>query len=411
MPFDFVGGPLTDVDALAAIATRRTRSMFAEACALREHEIAACLRGARVFVVGGAGSIGSATVRLISEHPTAALHVSDLSENYLADLVRELRNRPRGIRARDFRTYTLDYGGTAMAHLLANEPAFDVVLCFAAHKHVRGERDGYSLLSMVDTNLLKLARFKECVATHGHGKRLFSVSTDKAANPSSAMGASKRAMEDVLFGHATRRDMGVATARFANVAFSNGSLLQAFLRGLGRGEPLAVPEATRRYFVSSEEAGHLCLLASLLADDGGIVIPDLDPEAELIELRTVAEGLLDRLGLEARFTHDEAEAGRLARERPAGVYPVLLTRLDTGGEKPYEEFVAAGETARDWLPGLRLIDHVSGGRMAETLAELRRIKSEGGTETAVAGRIVAVLKQAVVHFAHRAMAENLDQRL
>lgn len=396
---------------LAALVTGRSEPLFSEACRTHAAEIERRLRGARVLVVGGAGSIGGETVRLVAAQRTAALHVTDLSENYLADLVRDLRNSPEGIRSDDFRTYTLDYGGAAMAHLLANEASYDYVLCFAAHKHVRGERDGYSLLSMVDTNLLKLAGFKERLASHGHGRNLFSVSTDKAANPSSLMGASKRAMEDVLFASPLTQGARVTTARFANVAFSNGSLLQSFLRRLERGEPLAVPEATRRYFVSGEEAGQLCLVASVLADGGCIVIPDLDPEAELVELQAVAEALLDRMGLKARITRDEAEARALAAQRSDRTYPLLLTPLDTSGEKPYEEFVAAGETARDWMPGLRCIDQRPSGTVDEMLSELQRIAKEGGSDTVIAGRIVDVFRRTIGNFSHRSSSRNLDQRL
>lgn len=410
MSYDFIqsGYPSDD---LAAIVTGRPQPLFAEACRAHAADLNACLQCARVLVVGGAGSIGSETVRLIAAHSTAALHVTDLSENYLADLVRDLRNSPEGINTRDFRTYTLDYGGEAMMHLLANERAYDYVLCFAAHKHVRGERDGYSLLSMVDTNLLKLARFKAGLASHGHARNLFSVSTDKAANPSSLMGASKRAMEDVLFAPPLTEGARVTTARFANVAFSNGSLLQSFLRRLERGEPLALPEATRRYFVSGREAGQLCLLASMLADGGSIVIPDLDPEAELVDLQEVAEALLDRMGLKARITRDEAEARAMAGGRVGDAYPVLLTPLDTSGEKPYEEFVAEGEVAREWVPGLRRIDHRPSGPVDEMLAELRRIADEGGSDTAIAAGIIDVFKRTIQHFSHRASNRNLDQRL
>lgn len=400
-----------DLDALATVATRRSHSLFAGACEAFARDVAARLEGARVLVVGGAGSIGSETVKLIANRPVAALHVADLSENYLADLVRDLRNRPGGLAAREFRTFTLDYGGEPMAHLLAHAAPYDFVLCFAAHKHVRGERDGYSLLSMVDTNILKLASFKERLRTHGHGRSLFSVSTDKAANPSSLMGASKRIMEDVLFAHARLPDARVTTARFANVAFSNGSLPQAFLRRLARGEPLAAPEATRRYFVAPREAGELCLLASVLGTDGTIAIPDLDPEAELVELQVVAEALLRRMGFEPHVTRDEAEALELARTRAGRAYPLLLTPLDTGGEKPFEEFVALGETDAPWLPGLRQIAHCPNDSVGAVVERLARIRATGGTEAEIAVRIRAAFQDTINQFSHRASDRNLDERL
>jgi FlaA1/EpsC-like NDP-sugar epimerase len=402
---------LTDVEKLVDIATGRSSSLFAEARTSRSRELVQRLSGARVLVAGGAGSVGRETVKLLAEYPVAALHVTDLSENYLADLVREIRNSANVIAARDFRTHTLDYGGAGMGHLLAHEPAYDLVLSFVAYKHVRGERDGYSLLSMIETNLLKLARFKEHLIARGHGRGLFSVSTDKAANPASLMGASKRAMEDVLFAHAPLGGARVTTARFANVAFSNGSLLQAFLRRLARGELLAVPEATRRYFVSPREAGEICLLASILAPDGAIVIPNLNPEAELIEFQLVVERLLHRMGFVPHFTRDEDEARALAANRTGRSYPVLLTPLDTGGEKPYEEFLGAGETAHDWLPHLRVIQHRPPASVDGLLLALEQIMLEGGDEQSLSERIRGVFLARIENFKHRASRRNLDQRL
>ena len=391
------------------MATRRAHSLFAEAHERCARDLAERLRGARVLVVGGAGSIGSATVKLLAEYPTAALHIADISENYLADLVRDLRNGARGIAAREFRTFTLDYGGEAMGHLLAHAPAYDFVLCFAAHKHVRGERDGYSLLSMVDTNILKLARFKQWLGRYGHGRSLFSVSTDKAANPSSLMGASKRLMEDVLFEHAPIAGTRVTTARFANVAFSNGSLLQAFLRRLANGEPLAVPEATRRYFVAPREAGELCLLASVLGENGMIAIPDLDPEAELVELQAIAEA---SAGPDGPRTAGYTRRIRCARPGPPGAdlpYPVDSARHR--GEKPYEEFVAAGETDAPWLQGLRKIAHRPNGDVGSLIARFERIREQGGTEEEIAGALRAVFQDTIDQFNHRASDRNLDERL
>jgi FlaA1/EpsC-like NDP-sugar epimerase len=217
-------------------------------------------------------------------------------------------------------------------------------------------------------------------------------------------------MEDVLFGYAPLGGTRTTTARFANVAFSKGSLLQAFLHRLSKGEPLAVPDGTWRYFVSLEEAGELCLLASVLGEDGTITIPDLDPKTKLVELQTVAEKLLRQLGFEPRVTHDEHEARELARARVGKTYPLLLTPLDTGGEKPYEEFVARGETVRDWMPGLRLIQHLPTASVEPMLQALAQIAAEGGGEAELAGRLAAVFRQAVRHFSHRASARNLDQR-
>ena len=286
------------LDALETAVTRRTRSLFADDVAERRGGLIEAIAGRRILVVGGGGSIGAVTVRLAADLRPAALHVVDQNENYLAELVRDLRGSPQGIDPRvEFRMLPVDYGSPIMRRFLSDAPPYDAVLNFAAMKHVRSEKDVYSTLQMFDTNIIKHVRFKTWLAEHGHGARYFAVSTDKAANPSSLMGASKRLMEDVAFGVPTP-PVGIATsARFANVAFSNGSLLQGFRHRLARGQPLAAPRDTRRYFVSHAEAGELCLLAAFAAPTGHIVFPRMDPETELQPLDEIARRFLAAHGV------------------------------------------------------------------------------------------------------------------
>ncbi|MGI9354356.1 MAG: polysaccharide biosynthesis protein [Rhizobiaceae bacterium] len=411
----FFSGPFGTSDSLARLATGRETSLFAGAMTVSETHLAAALKNARVLVAGGAGSIGSSTVKLLASYDTAALHIADISENYLADLVRTLRNSAIPLASEDFRTFTLDYGGEPMRHLLAHEAPYDYVLNFAAHKHVRGERDGYTLASMIETNIVKLASFREWCAAGGHGQSFFSVSTDKAANPSSLMGASKRLMEDVVFNHHPLPLSRTVTARFANVAFSNGSLLQAWGQRLANGEPLALPRATKRYFVSPAESGELCLLASVLGEGETIVIPDLDPAQALIELVEIGDRLLHQHGLEPVHVESEAEARQLATDFANGIsgnrYPVLLTPLDTGGEKPYEEFIADGETAENWLAGLNRIHRLPGAPVDSVLASVKTALRDGGTEETLADRFQTIFAQAITNLNHRKSERNLDERL
>ncbi len=249
---------------LDAAVTRRDTSLFAPDTRAQAEATAGRIAGRRVLIVGGGGSIGSITTRLVVDYRPSAVHVVDTSENYLAELVRELRGRPEGLPEMDFRTIPIDYGGPIMERMLADAEPYDIVLNFAALKHVRSEKDVYSLLQMLDTNVLRHIRFKEWLARGGHGRSYFAVSTDKAANPTSLMGASKRLMEDVVFDVAADKT-SATTARFANVAFSNGSLLQGFLNRLQHRQPFAVPRRTQRYFVSQQEAGELCVLAAFAA--------------------------------------------------------------------------------------------------------------------------------------------------
>src|SRR5262249_53742067 len=330
---------------LDAVVTRRERSLFEADMGRSRALLGEAIGGRRILVVGGGGSIGSTAARLILDYRPKAVHVLDQSENYLVELVRDLRGRPGGLPDVDFRTFPLDYGSRVTESLLRHEQRYDIVLNFAALKHVRSEKDVPSLLQMLDTNIVRHIRFKQWLAQNRHGAVYFAVSTDKAANPTSLMGASKRLMEDVAFDIAAQHATSTTSARFANVAFSNGSLLHGFHRRIERRQPLAVPEATQRYFISHEEAAELCILAAFRVPDQHVAIPKLDARTELHALDDIAARVLEALGFEPCFMHDEERAKReletLAR---GGRWPVLLTPLDTSGEKPYEEFVGDGET-------------------------------------------------------------------
>ena len=329
---------------LSRLTTGRINSLFAEDIKTHDADLRSAFTGRRILVTGGAGSIGSATVELLFPYSPAAVHVIDLAENGMVELVRDFRSRPEPLISGEFRLLPLDYGSTATERLLQSEPAYDVVLHFAAHKHVRSEKDVPSVIQMLDTNVIKMRRFTKWLQKYGHGKRYFAVSTDKAANPTSLMGASKRLMEHVLFSIGSENS-SVTSTRFANVAFSNGSLLQGFLYRLARRQPLAVPRDVRRYFVSSREAAEICLLTAGAAAPGHITFPRLDPNEHLRPLADIAVSLLKELGLQPAFYEHEAKAcAATEAELKRGAYPVLLTPLDTSGEKPYEEFVATDET-------------------------------------------------------------------
>jgi FlaA1/EpsC-like NDP-sugar epimerase len=334
-----------DPPALARAVLGRTpdQEYFRHDCQMRSDQLTEVLRDRRLLVIGGAGSIGGETVALLAAFQPASLHVVDVNENALAELVRDLRSRDTGLKVPDFRALPLDFGSPIMRRFLSAEGPYDLVLNFAALKHVRSEKDICSLLQLLDTNVLKVARLLGWMYEDGATSRFFTVSTDKAANPVSLMGASKRLMEEVAFA-AADQGVAVSSARFANVAFSNGSLLASFVNRLIRHQPLAVPVDTRRYFVTLEEAGRLCLLAAAACGAGHIVVPGAEFRAVDHRLEEVAVAFLRTHGLEARIYEDES-AARLGVEADLAVkrYPLLLTRRDTTGEKAYEEFVGDGE--------------------------------------------------------------------
>jgi FlaA1/EpsC-like NDP-sugar epimerase len=398
---------------LDAVATCRTESLFAADVAANHNVIASRLGNRRVLAVGGGGSIGAATVRLVLDYRPAAVHVVDQSENYLAELIRELRGRPEGLADVDFRTLPLDYGSPIMARLLRDLPPYDVVLNFAALKHVRSEKDVYSVLQMLDTNIVRHNLFKRWLADHRHGATYFAVSTDKAANPVSLMGASKRLMEDLIFSATTEYSRSTTSARFANVAFSNGSLLQGFVYRLAKRQPLAVPRDTQRYFISHHEAAELCLLAALVLPDRHIGVPRVNPYLQLQPLESIAHRFLEYHRLMPVCYLDEAQARRDVETLAArGRWPLLLTPLDTSGEKPYEEFVGAGETLSECgLAAMQAIHHVPSAAVEQGLFEqLQKIVNEPHTPVSK-GELIDVVKCALTNFRHTDTGRDLDQRL
>jgi FlaA1/EpsC-like NDP-sugar epimerase len=407
------GTPYVRAAALEEVVTRRENSLFATDVEANRERIASAFAGRRLMVVGGGGSIGAATIELLLGYEPAAVHVVDHSENYLAELVRSLRGQDRIGAGVDFQALPLDYGGSAMARLLRDAKPYDIVLNFAAVKHVRSEKDVYSVLQMLDTNIVRHIRFKKWLAENGHGGGYFAVSTDKAANPVNLMGASKRLMEDLIFEFGADSSLRTTAARFANVAFSNGSLLAGFAQRIAKRQPIAVPRDTRRYFISHREAGEICVLAATLVPDRHLAIPKLDPASELQSLEAIAVRVLETYGLGAVAFEDEAEArAAVAPLAAQGRWPLLRTALDTSGEKPFEEFVGQGEAAAECgLKTLLAIRHTPSRAVDRGLfGHLEQLIGEPDSKTSKA-EIVEAMAAALSNFQHRETGRSLDQRL
>lgn len=334
-----------------SILTGRTSSLLSDDLEKARDALTENLKNAAVLVIGGAGSIGSETIALLSDFPLKSLIIVDQDENGLARLMRRLRGSPNQPRAAEIHTLPLSYGSPVFYAALASLPAFDFVLNFAALKHVRSEKDVWSTLQMMQTNILWQSDLLDALAAgKSNDARFFSVSTDKAANPVSFMGATKRLMEHVIFNTGLRCELGggVTSARFANIAYSQGSLLESFVQRLEAQTPLAAPQGIKRFFMDLEEAGQLCLLAAVLGEAGSVYIPDLDPAEHLVDMQTAAERFLSANGYEAISfgLDDQADAfSHFAALQAEHKWPLILTPADTAGEKPYEEFVGIGETA------------------------------------------------------------------
>ncbi len=420
------------IEEITCRVTGRAQSLFQADCDARADQIREAIRGRRILVAGGAGSIGSATIIELLRHRPAALAVLDPSENNLAELVRTIRAGD-GFSG-ELSIEPLPYGSAIARAYLASQKPFDLVLSFAALKHVRSERDSFSSLRMLEVNLLEADHFLASLRLHGHGKHgVFFVSTDKAANPVSLMGASKRAMELLLHAHSqsgapTSLIPGdrplppmaelkkITSTRFANVAFSDGSLPWGFLQRLEKSQPLAAPKDIRRYLVSPRESGQLCMLAALCCAHQCLMIPDLDPARDLVSFIDIAAETLRAHGLEPAWYDDEASArAHLATDRAAKRYPVLRTISDTSGEKEIEEFVGSGEQAIDiGLKSVRsvAIRGVGHSRVSALLMSLdmsadyeKKHSSENKRD------FVKELEYFLPGFAHRETGRSLDGKM
>lgn len=399
---------------LEQLAIGRTESLFAPDVAAHEADLVAGIGGLPVLIVGGAGSIGAATVRAVAPYRPSHLHIVDQDENALAELVRDLRSSGLAERVGDLRALALDYGAPPMQRFLLDAPSYGTVLNFAAIKHVRSEKDLPSILHMLDTNVVKPQRLMEWLAARGFGGAYFAVSTDKAADPVNFMGASKRIQEILTLSSGALARMGVRTvcARFANVAYSNGSLLHGFLRRLEKGQALAVPRRVRRFLISHEEAAHICLLGAVCGPSAHAIVPR-DGSLEQVELTSVAAGFLKAHGLETAYCATEVEARRLAARPRSGTYPVLLTDPDTAGEKLSEQFVSEGERPVEFgMQKLVALRPATEGvaRAVELVRAIERLIAEP-ERPASTGQLESLLVSVLPSFHHAVTGRSLDQRM
>jgi len=319
----------------------RNQELFSSDILENGKELDRLVSTSRFLVIGGAGSIGQAVTREIFKRNPKILHVVDISENNMVELVRDIRSSI-GYSEGEFATFAIDAGSDIFDSFLLNGPGYDYVLNLSALKHVRSEKDPYTLMRMIDVNVFNTDKTMHLAKQKG-ARKYFCVSTDKAANPVNMMGASKRIMEMFL----TRRslELPVSTARFANVAFSDGSLLYGFNRRIEKDQPLSAPNDVRRYFVTPKESGELCLMSCLLGENRDVFFPKLDQGLNLITFSQIAERYLERLGYEPVNCASEDEArSRMAELKPLRKWPVYFFASDTTGEKDFEEFYTDTET-------------------------------------------------------------------
>lgn len=326
------------MDDLALIG--RSTNLFDQDICRHNTMLSEMTRGSRFLVIGGAGSIGKAVCKEIFSRKPLALHVIDLSENNLVELVRDLRSS-KGYIDGDFRTFAIDCGSDLFKALLESEGPYDYIFNLSALKHVRSEKDPYTLMRMIEVNILNTIKTLDYAASI-NAKNYFCVSTDKAANPVNMMGASKRIMEMFLMRGSLSAP--ISTARFANVAFSDGSLLHGFNQRIQKKQPIAAPSDIRRYFLTPQESGQLCLMSGLLGENRDIFFPKLSENLHLITFSKIATNYLQNLGYEAIECASEEEARvkapELIRDKK---WPCYFFESDTTGEKDFEEFYTSTE--------------------------------------------------------------------
>ncbi len=322
------------------IITERDESCFKNDIDVHFNDLRAAVKGSRIAVVGAAGSIGSSVVKTLLRFSPASLVVIDISENNLVELVRDLRSSQDVVMPREFATLPIAMGSLEFARYFAENKQFDYLFNLAAIKHVRSEKDVYCLIRMLNTNVMYMHNF--LINNPYKFKKVFAVSSDKAANPANLMGATKMAMEQALMYRADEQEF--STARFANVAFSDGSLPYGFLRRIEKRQPLAAPNDIRRYFISHQEAGELCVMSAFAGENRDVFFPKFAAEKDEKTFSAIAEELLHSLGYEPYICDSEEEARKRTEELiTQKKWPCYFFKTDTTGEKDFEEFYVSDE--------------------------------------------------------------------
>jgi len=369
------------------------------------------LENRSVMVIGAAGTIGSSFIKSVLKYPIKRLFAFDINENGLTELVRDLRSLKGYKLPSVIKTYPIDFGNSIFYKIFDNEGPFEIIANFAAHKHVRSEKDHYSIEAMLENNVIKAKKLLDRL-TSSPPEHFFCVSTDKAANPVNVMGATKKLMEDMILSYSSK--LPITTARFANVAFSNGSLLFGFMERLMKKQPLSSPIDIKRYFLSPKESGELCMLACLLGKSGEIIFPKMDYEVDMMSFSSIGIKLLEEMGYVPHICESEKEAREfIANSSPrSSRYPIYLFESDTSGEKPFEEFYTEDEIVdKSKFSSIGVIRQRSHRKTSEIDRVITGLSSIFNKPDANNEMIISQLSDYLPTFNYIDKGKNLDQRM
>ncbi len=393
---------------IAEAITKRDESLFKKDMIKYEDELSSKINEKSVLVIGGAGTIGSSFIKEILNFKPKSITVFDTNENGLTELTRNLRSSNKLFIPEIYKTYPISFSSKLFYDFLNQHENFDIVANFAAHKHVRSEKDALSVRALLENNIINAGFLLENLCQKPPSN-FFCVSTDKAANPVNVMGASKKIMEEMILSY--RSKFPVTTARFANVAFSNGSLLDGFLKRLSKFQPLSAPLSIKRYFVTPKESGQICLMSCLLGDSGDIFFPKLDID-DMSTFSEIADRLLFEIGYKPIYCDSEDEAKQIASEidNNSKEYPVYYFKSNTTGEKSFEEFYTQNEEIDfDKFKALGVIKNSINHHSDDVISKIKSLEASLNNVEFDKKKIIIEIQKILPDFHHLEKGKNLDE--
>lgn len=397
-------------DFISQCVILREKSMFLEDIKNNREQLSKKIKDKSILVIGGAGSIGSSFIKAILPFRPASLVVVDINENGLAELTRDLRSTKGLYVPEDYVPYPTNFASWVFEKMFRNRGGFDIVANFSAHKHVRSEKDIYSIEALLQNNVLQAKKLLDLLSELPP-EEYFCVSTDKAANPVNIMGASKRIMEDVIFAYSDK--FPVKTARFANVVFSNGSLPAGFIARLQKLQPLSAPSDVKRYFVSPEESGQICMLACILGENREIFFPRLE-EAQMMTFDKIATAFLEAHGYQVLLCNSDEEAINKAVELKHGsnLYPVHYSGSNTSGEKAFEEFYTDKETVDlTRMKSLGVVTNKEIPDVSRIEILFKKLNAAFEKSDTTKDEVVSIMSEYLPNFEHIETGKSLDSKM